>query len=549
MKTFLIEKPEAFSFGETKMPEVKAGEVLLKIERVGLCGGDLTMFRGLNPMVTYPRIPGHEIAATIAEVSAGVPAHLQPDLLVTVVPYRLAQMSVVPREASERVPVQSNPRHSARRRADGVCRRAVAKNSLFVETHRDRLRAGRAVVRGVSRGRTRRVTAADTVAVFGAGMIGLGAIAGAALRKKARVIAIDLDDQKLALAKKAGAAEVINSKTENLHERLQQLTNGEGPAVVIEAVGAAETFVAAVNEVCFTGRVVYIGYAKKPVAYETKFFVMKELDILGSRNALPEDFENVIRVLESGLYPVAETVTRVVPFAQAGEALKDWSANPATTTKIHVQLSCAETDVTCRFYARIFRRSTMKTPLLFFAALLLGTALLAAEPLRQRLNFNREWKFQLGDVRGAEAVAYDDSKWNTVGLPHSFSTPYFQGKDLYTGYGWYRKSFDVPAAWLQQRVFVEFDGAFQDAEVFVNGRSAGRHRGGYTGFSCVLPGAARGQNFPRGPFEQQLESHARAARGRSYFSRRDLSRCLAGGDRAAARHLVWHLRHDAGSVA
>ena len=90
----------------------------------------------------------------------------------------------------------------------------------------------------------------------------------------------------------------------------------------------------------------------------------------------------------------------------------------------------AETDVTCRFYARIFRRSTMKTPLLFFAALLLGTALLAAEPLRQRLNFNREWKFQLGDVRGAEAVAYDDSKWNTVGLPHSFSTPYFQGKDL-----------------------------------------------------------------------------------------------------------------------
>jgi threonine dehydrogenase-like Zn-dependent dehydrogenase len=140
------------------------------------------------------------------------------------------------------------------------------------------------------------------------------------------------------LAKKAGAAEVINSKTENLHERLQQLTNGEGPNVVIEAVGAAETFVAAVTEVCFSGRVVYIGYAKHPVAYETKFFVMKEVDILGSRNALPEDFSNVIQVLESGLYPVAETVTRVVPFAQAGEALRDWSLNPATTTKIHVTL-------------------------------------------------------------------------------------------------------------------------------------------------------------------------------------------------------------------
>jgi threonine dehydrogenase-like Zn-dependent dehydrogenase len=65
---------------------------------------------------------------------------------------------------------------------------------------------------------------------------------------------------------------------------------------------------------------------------------MKELDILGSRNALPEDFANVIHVLESGQYPVEQTVTRVVPFRQTGEALQDWSANPASTTKIHVTL-------------------------------------------------------------------------------------------------------------------------------------------------------------------------------------------------------------------
>ncbi len=339
MKTFLIDQPEAFRFGETKMPEVKNGEVLLKIERVGLCGSDLTTFRGLNPLVSYPRIPGHEIAATIAEAGAGVPAHFKPGLLVTVVPYTTCGQCPSCRARRPNA-CQFNQTLGVQR--DGALTEFVsvpwekilyspklnAQEYALVEP----LSVGfHAVERG-------RVTAADTVAVFGAGMIGLGAIAGAALRKKARVIAIDLDDQKLALAKKAGAAEVINSKTENLHERLQQLTNGEGPNVVIEAVGAAETFVAAVNEVCFSGRVVYIGYAKKPVAYETKFFVMKELDILGSRNALPEDFENVIRVLESGLYPAAQTVTRVVPFAQAGDALKDWSANPAATTKIHVSV-------------------------------------------------------------------------------------------------------------------------------------------------------------------------------------------------------------------
>jgi threonine dehydrogenase-like Zn-dependent dehydrogenase len=339
MKTFLIDKPEAFRFGEVEMPRIKHGEVLLKIERVGLCGSDLTTFRGLNPLVSYPRIPGHEIAATIAEVSGGVPAHLKPGLLVTVVPYTTCGNCPSCR-ANRPNACQFNQTLGVQR--DGSLTEFIAvpwQKTLFSPKLAapdyalvEPLSVGfHAVERG-------RVTAADTVAVFGAGMIGLGAIAGAALRKQARVIAIDLDDEKLKLARQAGAAEVINSKNENLHERLQQLTGGDGPAVVIEAVGTAETFVAAVDEVGFSGRVVYIGYAKKPVAYETKYFVMKELDILGSRNALPEDFENVIRVLEAGLYPVAQTVTRVVPFAQAGDALRAWSANPSTTTKIHVNL-------------------------------------------------------------------------------------------------------------------------------------------------------------------------------------------------------------------
>jgi len=128
-------------------------------------------------------------------------------------------------------------------------------------------------------------------------------------------------------------------------------------------------------------------------------------------------------------------------------------------------------------------------------ALLLGASLLAAEPLRQRLNLNREWKFELGDHPGAEVAGFDDSKWGGVGLPHSFSTPYFQGKDFYTGYGWYRKHFEVPAAGLGRRVCLEFDGAFQDAEVFVNGQTVGRHRGGYTGFSFdITPALHAGGN-------------------------------------------------------
>ncbi|NQY32664.1 MAG: zinc-binding dehydrogenase, partial [Coraliomargarita sp.] len=181
------------------------------------------------------------------------------------------------------------------------------------------------------------VSDVDTVVVFGCGAIGLGVIAGAAARK-AHVVAVDIDDEKLALAKQCGATDTINSIQEDLHERLQEMTDGHGPSVMIEAVGLPQTFKACVEEVCFAGRVVYIGYAKAEVAYETKYFVMKELDIRGSRNALPEDFEAVIAHLESGVFPTEAVITKTVPLDEAPAALAAWSENPGEITKIHVKL-------------------------------------------------------------------------------------------------------------------------------------------------------------------------------------------------------------------
>ena len=91
--------------------------------------------------------------------------------------------------------------------------------------------------------------------------------------------------------------------------------------------------------------------------------------------------------------------------------------------------------------------------LLLLLAVLAGSAIaLPAADLRQTITFNREWKFQLGDVAGAETAAFDDTKWEDANLPHSFSMPYFAANRFYVGYGWYRKHFDVPAAWSGRRV-------------------------------------------------------------------------------------------------
>lgn len=117
------------------------------------------------------------------------------------------------------------------------------------------------------------------------------------------------------------------------------------------------------------------------------------------------------------------------------------------------------------------------------------------QEVRKTANFNSEWRFSLGDVEKASAVDFDDSAWHRVGLPHSFSTPYFESKEFYTGYGWYRKTFTLSKDEVRGQVSLEFDGVFQEAEVFVNGYRAGHHIGGYTGFEvCLTPYAVAGNN-------------------------------------------------------
>jgi threonine dehydrogenase-like Zn-dependent dehydrogenase len=319
---------------DTPEPQPTPGNLLPKVEMVGLCGTDLNSFRGKNPLITYPRILGHEIAATVLEGSPEIPTGTR----VTVSPYTSCGICPSCRRGRENA-CRDNQTFGVQR--DGAITQLLSvpaakvypstlplKHLCLVEP----LTVGfHAVARG-------RVTSHDTVAVFGCGGIGLGAIAGAAFRG-ARTIAIDLDDAKLETARLAGATDLIHSTREDTRTRLRELTNGDGPDVIIEAIGLPETFRMAVEEVAFTGRVVYIGYAKEPVAYETKLFVQKELDIIGSRNALPVDFLEVMKMLDIGRFPVDAAVTAIVPLDEAPSILSSWSANPAAFTKIMVQIA------------------------------------------------------------------------------------------------------------------------------------------------------------------------------------------------------------------
>ena len=338
MKAIQITHSQELNVIEMDMPQAPGqGEVLLKLQYVGFCGSDINTFMGRNTMALNPVIPGHEVGAVIEAVGAGVPEKLQPGMVVTCNPYTNCGKCASCR----------NQRVNACEHNEtlGVQRNGAMKEYIVLPWEKI-IPAGSltpkvtALVEPMSVGfhavSRAQMTDIDVVMVIGCGMVGMGAIVRSALRG-ATVIAADIDDEKLALAKKMGATYAVNTKTEDVHQRLQEITGGFGPDVVIEAVGSVPTYQMAVNEVAFTGRVACIGYAKSEVSLQTKYFVQKELDIRGSRNAQSSDFRAVINYMERGTCPVDELITRIIKPEEALATMRWWSENPGKVFRILVE--------------------------------------------------------------------------------------------------------------------------------------------------------------------------------------------------------------------
>ena len=336
MKALRIDGLNSCSMAEMPDPSPGPGEVLVDVRHIGLCGSDLATFTGLNPLVSLPRIPGHELGVVILSAGQDVPAVYAPGRQAVVMPYTACGTCSSCRAG--RVNACRHNRTLGVQQDGGLSERFVLPfeklilNDTLPPRHLALVEPLSVGFHAVDRGR---ITAADTVVVLGCGMIGMGAVIGAVARG-ARVIAVDFGD-KTRIARNYGAAFSIDPATEDVGARVAELTGGHGADVVIEAVGLPATFTQAIDLVCFSGRVVYIGYSKAPVSYETRFFNLKELDILGSRNALRADFDAVIAWLEARPSPPDDLITRVFPFADAAQALPAWVAERATTLKFLIE--------------------------------------------------------------------------------------------------------------------------------------------------------------------------------------------------------------------
>ncbi len=338
MKALVISDVGATEFRDVPDPVTGPGLVKLRVRHVGLCGSDLNTWRGANPLARLPRVPGHEIGGVIEQTGSGVPPQFAPGARAVVIPYTTCGTC-----------------SACRKRRVNACRHNATLGvqqdggmSDFLVVHHDRLIVNETLdapllalveplsvgFHAVARGS---VTEGETVVVLGGGMIGVGAML-AAKERGATVIAVEPSRPKHAELLELGITHVIDPTESDAGEAVTALTGGEGADLVLEAVGLPETFRAAVDMACFAGRVVYVGYAKSEVSYNTALFNLKELDMFGSRNATRADFAAVIRFLEQNPQTGERLISQVFPWNEADQSFDWWERNRSETFKVMIEM-------------------------------------------------------------------------------------------------------------------------------------------------------------------------------------------------------------------
>ena len=336
MKTIIIPEPGKVEIIETPMPEPKPGEALLKVLCGGICGSDLGTYRGTFAYASYPRIPGHEFSAEIVKIN-GSSDTLKEGMVVTCNPY----FNCTKCYSCERGLVnccEHNETLGAQR--DGAF-------SEYVCMPLERIYDGKGLTPdvlaaiepfcisyhgAVTRGQ---VKSGDKVLVIGAGTI--GALAAVAAKTQGATVYIsDVAQKKIDYAVTNFGLDGGIFNDEHMQEKCAEVTQGHGFDVTIEAVGLPSTFQAAIDAAAFGGRVVLIGVGKKNLDFNFTLLQKKELNVYGSRNALKQDFLNLIDLVSAGKVDLKKAITNTYALKDAAQAFKDFAEHGADMLKVEI---------------------------------------------------------------------------------------------------------------------------------------------------------------------------------------------------------------------
>ncbi len=285
MKAIVVESPGIYGKKVVEKPSIKnPDDVLIRVMAVGICGSDIHLLHGGNAAATYPRIPGHEIAACVEEVGSAVGSLKSGDRVI-----------VEPIQYCGKCHACRRGRHNVCRELrvtsvhvdGGFCEYMVCKaDRLHLLPHDIPYELAAAIepcTIGAQANARAGTLPGDFVLIHGAGPIGISVL-DAAKRIGAAVIVSEVSENRLKFAQGFGADYIINPAGEDYKNRVMEITNGSGPNVIFDAAGIPALLPDSIELAATAGTIVPMSFAATPVSINCMPINMKELTICGTRH-------------------------------------------------------------------------------------------------------------------------------------------------------------------------------------------------------------------------------------------------------------------------
>ena len=327
---------------EFDLPDTGPNQVRVRLIASGVCHSDWHVVKGDWPQIPIPTILGHEGAGIVEEVGAQVSGVREGDHVILswkrscgyceMCQKGFPTLCDLPPDSSTlpRFPgAQKTMEKMAGLGTFGT--HALVPQDAVVSIDKDMPFAQAALIGcGVMTGvgaaiNTAQVQQGSSVAVFGCGGVGLNCIQGAAMAGAEPIIAVDVRDNKLEMARRFGATDTVNASQEDPVARIQEISGGPGVHYAFEAIGlTGEPFLQAIQCTRRRGVTVFVGHAPEntPVALDARM-LMHEKSVIGSYygSARPHvDFPRLIRLYKAGKLKLDELVTRTYPLERVNEA-------------------------------------------------------------------------------------------------------------------------------------------------------------------------------------------------------------------------------------
>jgi L-iditol 2-dehydrogenase len=321
LKALIYTKPYSFEYSDFPEPVVGDDDVLIRVRACGICGSDVHGYTGETGRRIPPLIMGHEAAGIVEEFGKNVSGFEKGDRVcfdstVYCNKCEACRAGLINRCDTRQVLGVSVPAF----KRHGAFAEYVAVPWWIVSKIPDELSFINAALLepasiGTHAANRAPISNNDTVVVIGAGTIGLFILQGARLRGAAKVIAVDINEFRLDLAKQIGADRLINPLKSDLSEAIGQETDGKGANVTLEAVGYARTFADAVSVTRMGGHIVAVGNLEKKAEFDLQQLVAKEHTFIGSY-ASSGEFRDCIELFASGKINVEPLISDVLPLAE-----------------------------------------------------------------------------------------------------------------------------------------------------------------------------------------------------------------------------------------